>query len=182
MDYYNPQIKHIISKTLSDNYDYVLPEDKLQTWALALSEYSLDTVVVAFKLYMKDNKAFKPNLASIRGYCMEIHAQDLQFEAERFADALIDACENISLECPLDFHSNTAHNAIQMMGGWANIDRHYTNQTKLREDFINRFLKCAYLDLPYVAELEGCQTDSPYYPKYELQGSVWVPVRRTNEQ
>lgn len=182
MDYYNPQIKHIISKTLSDNYDYVLPEDKLQTWTQALSEYSLDTVVVAFKLYMKDNKAFKPNLASIRGYCMEIHAQDLQFEAERFADALIDACENISLECPLDFHSNTAHNAIQMMGGWANIDRHYTNQTKLREDFINRFLKCAYLDLPYVAELEGCQTDSPYYPKYELQGSVWVPVRRTNEQ
>lgn len=182
MDYYNPQIKHIISKTLSDNYDYVLPEDKLRTWTQALSEYSLDTVIVAFKLYMKDNKAFKPNLASIRGYCMEIHAQDLQFEAERFADALIDACENISLECPLDFHSNTAHNAIQMMGGWANIDRHYTNQTKLREDFINRFLKCAYLDLPYVAELEGCQTDSPYYPKYELQGSVWVPVRRTNEQ
>lgn len=179
---YNLQIQHIISKTLSDNYDVILPADKLQTWTQTLSEYSLDTVVVAFKLYMQNNKAFKPNLAGIRGYCMEIHAQDLQFDAERYADALIEACDTISLECPLDFHSNIAHNAILKMGGWANIDRHYTNQTKLREDFINCFLKCAYLDLPEVTELEGCQTDSPYFPKYELRDGVWVPTRRTNEQ
>jgi hypothetical protein len=172
-------IQNLIKDFFSLYYNITLKQTDLENWAAALNRYSKETVTQAFRNYIRDNKGFKPVLASIIGYCMEIESEEAEADANLYADALIEACDHISPECSIDFSLNVANNALDRMGGWAYLGQHFSDIQKIRTAFIKNFVECYQSDnLKEITELEGKPTDSPYFPKYFLsEDFTWTPVR-----
>ena len=172
-------IQNLIKDFFSLYYNITLKQTDLENWAAALNRYSKETVTQAFRNYIRDNKGFKPVLASIIGYCMEIESEEAEADANLYADALIEACDHISPECSISFRNNIANNALVDIGGWAYLGQHFSDTQKIRNAFVKSFMKCGQtLNLKEITEVKGKPTDSPYFPKYFLSEDFsWTPVR-----
>ena len=174
-----PARGELIKKFFSVYYNISLKPDELDNWTDALKPYPVETVAQAFRNYVREHKSYKPVLAAVLGYCMEIEMAEVEMIANLYADALIEACDHISPECSISFRNNIANNALVDIGGWAYLGQHFTDTQKIRNAFVKSFMKCSQtLNLKEITEVEGKPTDSPYFPKYFLSEDFsWTPVR-----
>jgi hypothetical protein len=174
-----PARGELIKKFFSVYYNISLKPEELDDWTDALKPYPVETVTQAFRNYVREHKSYKPVLAAVLGYCMEIESAEIEMIANLYADALIEACDHISPECSISFRNNIANNALVDIGGWAYLGQHFTDTQKIRNAFVKSFMKCGQtLNLKEITEVKGKPTDSPYFPKYFLsEDFTWTPVR-----
>lgn len=174
-----PARGELIKKFFSVYYNISLKPEELDDWTDALKGYPEETIAQAFRNYVREHKSYKPVLAAVLGYCMEIEMAEVEMIANLYADALIEACDHISPECSISFRNNIANNALVDIGGWAYLGQHFTDTQKIRNAFVKSFMKCSQtLNLKEITEVEGKPTDSPYFPKYFLSEDFsWTPVR-----
>lgn len=67
------ECKILIAIFLKDFYRMKLDSDTLNTWATILHQFDEDIIQEAFILHMKNHKTFRPVLAGIYGYCIDVY-------------------------------------------------------------------------------------------------------------